>query len=90
VLRPYSAAVVLQVGDRVVFRMREGKQGGHLGGAVQVDPVKPTLKAPGTKRLKLKCDQLLSIFAFKFNLGPYTWAYTASSTRRRPPVASSA
>ena len=30
-VRPYSKAVVLQVGDRVVFRMREGKQGGHLG-----------------------------------------------------------
>ena len=24
-------AVVLTVGDKVVFRMREGKQGGHLG-----------------------------------------------------------
>jgi hypothetical protein len=35
---------------------------------VQVDPIKPTLKAHGTKRLKLKGDQLLSSFAFKFNL----------------------
>jgi len=26
------------------------------GGAVQVDPMKPVLKAPGTKRLKLKYD----------------------------------
>jgi cobalamin biosynthesis protein CobD/CbiB len=25
-----------------------------LGGAVQLDPIKPTLKSPGTKRLKLK------------------------------------
>jgi hypothetical protein len=24
-------AVVLTVGDKIVFRMREGKQGGHLG-----------------------------------------------------------
>ena len=33
-----------------------------------VDPVKPMLKPPGTKRLKLKCDVLLSSFAFKINL----------------------
>ena len=41
------------------------------GGAVQVDPMKPKLKPPGTKRLKLKCDVLLSNFAFKFNLRHY-------------------
>jgi len=35
---------------------------------VQVDPIKPTLKAPGTKRLKPQYDELLSSFAFKFNL----------------------
>jgi len=34
---------------------------------VQVDPMKP----PGTKRLKLKCDILLSTYAFKFNLRRY-------------------
>jgi len=38
------------------------------GEAVQVDPVKPKAKAPGSKRLKLKCDKLLSSFAFNFNL----------------------
>jgi hypothetical protein len=36
--------------------------------AVQVDPIKPTLKAPATKRLKLKYDKPLSSFAFNFNL----------------------
>ena len=35
------------------------------GRAVQVDPIKPTLKAPG--RLELKCDEPLSNFAFNFN-----------------------
>ena len=35
---------------------------------MQVDPIKPTLKAPGTKRLKLGYDKLLSNFAFEFNL----------------------
>ena len=38
---------------------------------MQVDPVKPTLKAPGTKRLKLKYDEPLSNFAFKFNVRRY-------------------
>jgi hypothetical protein len=35
---------------------------------VQVDPIKPTLKAPGIKLLKLKYDEPLSNFAFNFNL----------------------
>jgi hypothetical protein len=38
---------------------------------VQVDPIKPKLKLPGTKHLKLKCDEPLSNFAFKFNLRRY-------------------
>jgi hypothetical protein len=38
---------------------------------VQVDPIKPTLKLPGTKRLKLKCDAPLSNFAFNINLRCY-------------------
>jgi hypothetical protein len=42
------------------------------GEAVQVDPIKPTVKAPGTKRLKLKYDATLSKFAFKFNLRRYS------------------
>ena len=41
--------------------------GSHIHGkAVQVDPIKPTLKAPGTKRFKVKYDKLLSSFAFNF------------------------
>ena len=41
---------------------------------MQVDPLKPKLKPPGSKRLKLKCDTLLSTSAFKFNLRRYTLA----------------
>jgi hypothetical protein len=33
--------------------------------------MKPTLQAPGSERLKLTCDDLLSIFAFNFNLRHY-------------------
>jgi hypothetical protein len=47
---------------------------GPRGRAVQVDPIKPTLKAPGTKRLKLKHDEPLSTFAFKINLRRYNVA----------------
>jgi hypothetical protein len=36
--------------------------------------MKPKLKPPGSKRLKLKCDAPLSNVAFKFNLRCYTKA----------------
>jgi len=35
---------------------------------VQVDPMKPKLKLPGSKRLEQKCDVPLSNIALKFNL----------------------
>jgi len=54
-----------------------------LGRAVQVDPIKPVLKAPGTKLSKLKYDQLLSSFAFKFNLRRYSWACRVCCVGRR-------
>ena len=38
------------------------------GEAVQVEPMKPVLKALGTELLILKCGELLSRFAFNFNL----------------------
>ena len=44
------------------------------GRVVQVDPMKPKLKPPGTKRLKLERAILLSNSAFKFNLRRYTQA----------------
>jgi hypothetical protein len=39
--------------------------------------MKPKLKPPGTKRLKVKRDMLLSTSAFKFNLRRYTKAAEA-------------
>jgi len=41
---------------------------------VQVEPIKLTVKAPRSKRLKLKCDVPLSNFAFNFNLRRYNMA----------------
>ena len=42
------------------------------GRAVQIDPIKPTLRAPAIKLLKLTYDEVLSSFAFSFNLRRYT------------------
>ena len=39
---------------------------------MQVNPIKSTLKALGTKRLKLEYAEPLSNFAFEFNLRRYT------------------
>jgi hypothetical protein len=36
------------------------------GTVVQVEPIKPTLKAPVSERVKLKFDEPLSNFAFNF------------------------
>jgi len=51
-----------------------------LGKAVQVDPVKHTSKAPGSKLLKLKYDGPLSNFAFNFNLRRYTSGLSVTIT----------
>jgi hypothetical protein len=53
-----------------------GGNGDRHGGAsvkvrVQVEPMKPMMKAPGTKRLKLNFDKALSSFATNFNLRLY-------------------
>ena len=42
---------------------------------MQFAPMKPTLKSPETKRLNLKYDNLLSKFAFNFNLRRYIVGY---------------
>jgi hypothetical protein len=53
------------------------------GEAVQLDPIKPLLKAPGAKRLKLNFEEPLSNFAFKFNLRRYTPGPPGRSITRR-------
>jgi hypothetical protein len=54
------------------------------GRAVQVDPIKITLKPPGNNRLKLKHDKLLSSFAFNFNLRRSTVVIVNYSVLRLP------
>jgi len=55
------------------------------GKAVRVLPIKPRLKAPGTKRLKMKHDRLLSNLAFNFNWRRYTRAPSSSAPSTPPP-----
>ena len=45
-----------------------------IGKTLQVAPMKPVLKVPGAKRLKLECYRVLSSFAFNYNLRCYTLA----------------
>ena len=54
------------------------------GRAVQVDPVKPTLKAPGTKRFTVKYEKLLTVSAFKFNLRRYSVVDAVRTGRQGP------
>jgi len=49
---------------------------------VQLDPMKPKLKPPETKRLKPKSDIRLSKSAFKFNLRRYAEAATTFSAAK--------
>jgi hypothetical protein len=49
---------------------------------VQHDPIKPKLKAPGTKRLEPKYVGPLSNFAFKFNLRLYSVVTNLDEARR--------
>ena len=46
---------------------------------MQVDPIKPMLKAPGSELLKLNSDEPLSTLAFKFNLRCYAEEDTSRS-----------
>jgi len=41
--------------------------------------MKPKLKLPGDKRLKVKCEIMLSISGFKFNVCRYTKSEAANS-----------
>jgi hypothetical protein len=48
---------------------------------VQVDPMRPTLKPPRSKRLKLRCVVPLSNFAFKFDLRRHNEDFVACGKR---------
>ena len=50
---------------------------------MQIDPVKPMLNQPESKRLKLKCDKLLSTIGFNFNLRRHTKGAENAALRER-------
>ena len=88
---PAASPEAAVAGYSIVLVRKCGGGGGSAAGAqarrphgraVQVDPIKPKLKAPGTKRLKLKRDEPLSNFAFKINLRRYTMDVTAGLAAR--------
>ena len=90
------AAAATKMSELSIAAPVDGGGGGGGGGgtgtgrAVQVDPMKPKLKPPGTKRLKPKCDTLPSISAFKFHLHHYTRATSSGRQRTHNPSRSSA
>ena len=51
------------------------------GKAVQVDPIKTTLKVPRAKRLKLKSAEPLSNFAFSFTFRRYIVGHCGAAER---------
>ena len=51
---------------------------------MQVDPIKPKLKPPGTKRLKLKHEELLSNFGFQFKSRRYTMGHRRMQNMAQP------
>ena len=59
---------------------------GAPGMVLQVDPIKPTWKAPETDLLTLKYVESLSTFAFKFDLCRYTPASCRTPTTAVPPT----
>ena len=50
---------------------------------MRVDPMKPTLKAPGSKRLKLESEIVLSNFTFNISLRRYNEGLLDISSIRR-------
>ena len=77
----------LQPGGKERQEEFEMVSGQHSGRPMQVDPIKPKLKPPGTTRLKLKCDELLSSFALKFTVRRYivgVWSSVTGSSVEAP------
>ena len=58
-----------------------------MGGAVQVDGIKPCVerKRLWFQRLKIQYDEPLLNFTFNFNLRRYNWAELLGSMVRLPP-----
>ena len=62
---------VLHVQNDAISAMAPGVHWRVLGGAVQFEPVQPTLEAPKSELLGPENETVLSNYAFKFNLRRY-------------------
>ena len=80
-LRRYTTVLLLVALVLATDKSRAHQVHASHGRAVQVNPVKPMLKPPGTKRLNLKCDIPLSTFAFKFYLRHYTKGFWSGKSQ---------
>jgi hypothetical protein len=58
--------------DQAARPRRRARAAAHLGRAVHVDPINPTLKAPEANLLTFRYEKQLSSVAFKINLRRYT------------------
>jgi hypothetical protein len=67
----HTGVPVTSGADSGLWKRANGTSNGLLVRGCQVDPMKPKLKPPGTKRLKLECDVLLSEFDSNLNLRRY-------------------
>jgi hypothetical protein len=62
--RHYTTASAAAAAPAHFDNSSASSNGSIIGQAVQVEPTKSKLKAPGTKRLKLEFENMLSGFAF--------------------------
>ena len=69
-LRCYTMVYTRQPDEADEYNFFSGARFVQLGRVVQIDPIKPTLNAPVTERLKLKCDEPPSNFALQIQLAP--------------------
>jgi len=69
-----DAAVAEECGASAADMRWRGGGGTFLGKGAQLDPVQPMSTSPGTKRLVLTHDRLLSRFEFDLYLRRYRWA----------------
>jgi hypothetical protein len=72
----FDQSVAAEMGSTPILSLGGDGGGGRGGGgdpgkAVHVETMKPVLKAHGTEHLKLKYDEPVSNFAFRFNLRRY-------------------
>ena len=73
-MRDWAGAEERGLGERTLLGLYDGGAVTAVVGRCRLTLSNPVLNPPGAQRLKLTCDDLLSNFAFNFNLCRYTVA----------------